>query len=328
MRGAAILAASALLVAAPAAAQQGSGTVVDAPFLLGAPEVEALASPTEVRLGQRFTLVVTAVHAADVVVNLPEPLDLGAGFEAGRKLSSTHPRSDGRKVREWQIELVAWELGELAIPPIQVTFTSAGRAGAVATRPVPVRVVGVLGDTDDPRLLRGPAPPIDLLRRDWRLVVAAGVAAAVVAIVLAALARRRRRAPSIAAARGPRRRLGPAADEALARLAEVEASGLLDRDQKAAYQAMSAVLRAYLGRRFGFSPVDLTTTDLRHRLEDAGLSPAVLGLSSHWLGDCDLVKYANHHATAGEARTALAGARDVVITTAAAVSASSEAASA
>ncbi len=78
------------------------------PLLFGQPEVAAVASPTEVRLGQPITLSVTAVYASGVAVNLPDPLVLGDGFEAGRREVVEKVRSDGRRIKEWQIRVYPW----------------------------------------------------------------------------------------------------------------------------------------------------------------------------------------------------------------------------
>jgi hypothetical protein len=286
-----------------AAAMDAGPTIVDAPFLLGAPDVTATVSPGEVGLGERFTLFITAVYGKGVRVNLPEPLSLGPAFEVRRTDAADRRRGDGRLVREWQIEAVAWELGELAIPPVPVAFTSGGRAAAVETDPVPLRVVSVLGDADA-RLVRGMAPPIDLMRRDWTLAIAAG---GVVGLGAAALAWRRRRGASART----RRALGSAAADALARLDELEASGLVDDDRKRAFIRMSDVVRDFLGRRYGFSPRDQTTADLTRRL-DAALPASASGEVARWLEACDRVKYANHHAEAAEAHAAIAEARALV----------------
>jgi len=309
--------AIALVAAGPAAAtaDDAGPTIVDAPFTLGAPEATARVSPGEVRLGERFTLLVTAVYGGDVRVNLPEPLSLGPAFEVRRSVVADRRRDDGRRVREWQIEVIAWELGDLAVPPVPVTFTSSGRAAAVDTDAVPLRVVAVLGDADA-KVLRGLAPPIEVLRRDWTLAAIAAGLVAVGALGLALWRRRRRSRGQRPAARARRRALGGAAADALGLLDELEASGLLDRDRKAAFVAMSDVMREYLGRRYGFSASDQTTGDLERRLDGVGLPATTRSHATRWLVACDRVKFANHHAAADEARAALAAARALVTATA------------
>ena len=117
-----------VLLLAGSAWAQGSGSAaarIDIPPDVAAPEVTAAASPASVMLGARFTLFVTAVYGNGVEVNLREPTELGPGFEVTRKLGEDKVRSDGRHAREWQLEVIAWELGDLQIPPVAVKI---GRA--------------------------------------------------------------------------------------------------------------------------------------------------------------------------------------------------------
>ena len=140
----------------------GSGVAISLPIDVDAPEVSAAASPSELMLGSRFTLFVTAVYNAGVEVNLPAGLDLGDTFEIKKTTSEDHIRPDGKHSREWQLDVIAWDLGDLRIPGIPVTFTVNGHGGQVMTNSIPLRVNGVLGDADDPKLMRGNAPPVRL----------------------------------------------------------------------------------------------------------------------------------------------------------------------
>ena len=119
----------------------GSGVTID-PLDFGAPEVTAFASPSEVRLGQEITLVVTATYGNNVEVNLPDPLfPAGAPLEVAHRDSVDRVRTDGRHVREWQLRVYPLERGEFDIPPIQVTFQAGGRVATVATNAIPLRVI-------------------------------------------------------------------------------------------------------------------------------------------------------------------------------------------
>jgi len=320
--------------------------------MMGAPEVRAAASPSAVRIGQPIALVITATYGAGVSVNLPDPLVLGDGFEAGRRDTSDRVRSDGRRVREWQVRVYAWEVGDLQIPPVPVTFTAGGHAAVVTTNGVPIRVEAVLGAADDPRP-RAMTSPVSLWRRSWALLIYAGAALALIALVLGWWIRRRRRKRARARARiaaiaapaavhaapvaddgdqhddgephreeapppppfvppapsittRPRRKLDRLAEEAIARLRAIEASGRLDTDRRDAYRDMVDVIRWYLGARYHVDSAELTTRELCEALIFRSADAAAL--TRAWLADCDLVKYANRHASGDEARTILDGA--------------------
>jgi hypothetical protein len=108
MASRALMAMVLLALAAPAAAQDAGPTIVDAPYVLGAPEVSAVASPTAVRLGEPFVLFVTATFGGDVRVNLPEPLALGAASASppttrpARTSSATPPSSAPPSPARWR----------------------------------------------------------------------------------------------------------------------------------------------------------------------------------------------------------------------------------
>jgi hypothetical protein len=274
-----------------------------------------------VSLGAHFTLFVSAAFGPGVEVNLREPLDLGPAFEVRRRLSEDRRGADGRVTREWQVDVTPWELGELRLPPIAVTFTVAGRAGQVETNAVPLKVVGALGDaTDDPSVMRGLAAPAGLSRHDWLWIWLATAAGAVAGVAIAAAwmhRRRNRRTLRLvggAIARPPR--IDMTGERALERLFAVERSGVLDRDgeRKAGYAEMVHVIREYLAARYRIATHDLTSSELLGRL-GALAAPGEVDEIAGWLGGCDLVKYGGWRATPAEAGKALDDARALIVAT-------------
>ena len=299
----------------------GSGPrIIQVPTDLNAPNVNAAASPTEVRLGGKFTVFVTATFNVGVEVNLREPLDLGPAFEVTRRLSEDKPTGDGRTVREWQLEVIAWELGDLKVPPIAVTFTYGGKADQVMTNASNLRVTGVLGDViDDPKTMRGDAAPTDLLSRDWFwLYVAIGsvVGLGLLITLIAYLRSRRRRVALVGGVIAVPRKFDTAGDRALHKLKEIEASGILERDddRKRGYAEMVEVIREYIGSRYRVATLDLTTLELITKIAKLA-SETEQELILRWLERCDIVKYGGLVATALDATKTLEEARALVVTT-------------
>ncbi len=302
-------------------AGSGSARIIQLPTDIAAPQVSAAASPTSVRIGGKFAVFVTATYGEGVEVNLREPIDLGAVFEVTRKVSADKRAADGRRVREWELEVIAWELGDLVMPPIAVTYSAFGRAGQVQTNAIRLKITGVLGEEiDDPKALREHAPPTELWRRDWFwLWVTAAAAAAVallVGLVLWQRSRRRYAVRLVAGAVAAPRRMDLPSERALEKLLEIERSGVLDRDddRKAGYTEMVEVIREYLAARYRVVITDLTTRELLRRLVQA--APAEeCALVETWLERCDIVKYGGLRATRADARTTLDDARALVVTT-------------
>jgi len=275
-----------------------------------APAVSASASSQQVALGQVFYLFVRVVYEPGTQVNLPASLPLGSSFEETERTDTIEKNKDGTLTREYEIALQAFEVGDLVVPPIPVTYALQGRAQEVATQAVPIQVTSTIGEGE--AALKDIRGPVAVERPDYTLIWVAAVFSGAVLLIVAVLMlrgvlrRRRRRV----LARLPEALVRSAPDEALARLAEVEASGALDQpDRKPAYLAMSEIIRAYIGRRWGFSALDLTTEEIRRNLvERPGGGPAADHVCG-WLENSDFVKYARYDASPEEARQALYEAR-------------------
>lgn len=306
------------------ATDAGTGAVyIDPSDLLAAPELSAAASPSEVQLGGRFVLVVTAAYVDGVTVILPASLDFGPSFEERRRTTTDKVRADGKKVREWQVEVLAWDLGEMMLPPVQLSVIRGGQPEIMETNAVPITVVGALGDMVDDVEPRGMAPPISLWRRTWLwVVIAAGVVLAIAVITFLLVRRRgpRRPAPAVVAPLSARisgvfrrPRYGAAAEEALARLEAIDTSGMLARDRKVAYTEMIDIVQGFLGRQLGGNTVDLTTGELREWLAKQDLPGPTRLEVSRWLDEADLVKFGGLAATVEEGRAHIAAARELVI---------------
>lgn len=299
----------------------GSGRLIQLPLDAGAPDINAAASPTVVNLGAHFTLYVTATFGPGVEVNLREPVELGPAFEVRRKLSEDRPSGDGRTTREWQIDVTPWELGDLRIAPIAVTFTVFGHAGQVQTNAVPMKIVGELGDVvDDPKLMRGLALPAGLSTRDWFWIWAVTGLGAIAGVAITALwlggRRGRRTLRLVGGAIARPRRIDMTGERALERLLAIETSCVLERDadRKAGYTEMVEVIREYLGARYRIAIHDLTSSELVRRL--GKLAPhEEVELVAGWLDGCDLVKYGGQRATPAEAGKVLDDARALIVTT-------------
>ena len=243
--------------------------IIQLPTDANAPEVNASASPTSVRLGGRFTVFIEATFVDGVEVNLVEPLELGPSFEVRKKLTEDRPRADGKRTREWQLDVLAWDLGDLRIAPITITYTIGGKVGQVQTNVIKLRVDGVLGDVvDDPKALREMQPPTELVTRDWFwLWVAAGTGGTLVLVLATLWMRSRRRKHTVRLIAGVvavPRRIDMTGERALEALLTIHGSGVLDRDEdrKAGYAQMVDVIRDYLGARYRVATRDLTSSEL------------------------------------------------------------------
>lgn len=260
-----------------------------------------------VQLGRPFFYRMSLTHAQGERVAWPAAEEFGPAFAEVSRRSGERAASAGLVTSELTLELMLFDTAVTEVPGLAVSV--AGSSAPLRSSALPVRVQGLV-DLDDPRL-RPQAPPVEVLVRDTRFLALLGAApVGLLLLAIAYLVWRRREANPARATRRTQPRLPPD-EEALRRLASLETSGLLEQsDLKPAYLRMSEIVRDYMGQRFGFSSLDLTTSEIQSRLQaaDDGKEEWIASVMS-WLTRCDLVKYARSAADREDASEALGLAR-------------------
>jgi hypothetical protein len=300
-----------LVLAKPARAADGGVNATPDP---DAPTVAARVDKAEAHVGDPITLTVTAVGRRTVPVNLPSTIDLGA-FSVLDRREAEQDLGDGRMRREFTLSVAAYEPGNLEIPAVEVTYLGKGGDPRTArTAPLPIKIASLIANEPEPALKDG-APPVRVFEENLLLVYVLGgvVAAALGALITFTVVRRLRARAMVRPGPPPR----PAHEIALERLDRLGAYGFLENaDNRPFYFAVSEVIRDYLGGRFGFDSLELTTDELTAELRRrAGgelgiLIPEIEG----WLSACDLVKFAKISPSAAEARGTLETAIRIVNT--------------
>ncbi len=296
-----------------------AGVEVDAgaPLDPDAPRVGASLDRTEAHVGDRLTLTVSAIARAPMAasVRLPLKLDLGK-FEVLDSSMTDRDLGAGNGARRFTLQIAAYETGELELPPIALEYTDGkGARRTVTTTPIAVQVKSLVGDDQGaaPQPLKGQR---SVMVEDRRIFTAlywagAGAAALIVLLIARAVVRRRRRRPRLAPVVPAR----PPDEVALERLAELRRRGEFGVDGYRPFHfELSEIVRAFLGARFGFDSLELTTTELVEelgRIHNALLDPqrgAILDL----LAASDLVKFAKAGSDDAAARAALDAAEAIV----------------
>jgi len=143
---------------------------------------------------------------------------------------------------------------------------------------------------------------------------------AVGALLLLLVVRRwwRSRKRRVAAELGPVVPSRPPGEVAIERLSEIRARGQLDREGYRPFAFETAeVVRAYLGARYGFDSLELTSTELLDELRQAAPHLAEPGAEVvRFLERTDLIKFAKTGATEAEAIALLDAAQAIVLSTA------------
>jgi len=308
-----LLGASAALCAAAARpATAGDGGAAEAPDP-DAPTVAARVDHAEAHVGDPIHLELVAIGKSAVPVNLPSALELGP-FSLLDRQESEQNLGDGRIKRQFTLTIAAYEPGAKQVPALEVTYLGPrGDVRTARTSPVRVKIGSLIANEPEPAI-KDAAPPVTVMEENlWPAYIAGGLCAAGLGALLTMLIVRRLRARRGERPGPPPR---PAHEVALERLDRLGAYGFLENaDNRPFYFAVSEIIRDYLGGRYGFDSLELTTDELIAELRRQASRELVLGEIQGWLSACDLVKFAKISPSAAEARGALESAIRIVTAT-------------
>ncbi|HET6147163.1 MAG TPA: BatD family protein [Polyangia bacterium] len=278
-----------------------------------APTVTARVDKAEAHVGDAINLTVTAIGRRGVAVNLPSTIALDPFTVLDRK-EAEQDLGDGKLRREFILMIAAYEPGEVEIPPVEVTYLGKrGEVRSARTTPVAIKIASLIANEPEPAL-KDIAPPVAVRQQDLLLAyIAAGLLAAAIGALVTWLVVRRLRGRALHRPGPPPR---PAHEIALEKLDRLGAYGFLENaDNRPFYFAVSEVIREYLGARFGFDSLELTTDELVAQLRRSAGRELIMGEVQGWLSTCDLVKFAKISPSASEARGTLETAILIVSST-------------
>lgn len=319
------LCATVTLCATAASAQVApavAATAVDAPASASATSappvtVEAKLSTTTPTFGDRVELRVTLRHPPHVRVFFPSKPDLRPLLADTRDPGRTESQTVGGMVVETAIvPALAVRTGALKLPAIEVPWTESdasggqGRSGTVTIAPLRLTVKSQFAGDN----LADPAPPPApraLVEENVPLEIGLLVAVmmAVSALATAAALRFYR---DRAARRAPKPPT-PAHTTALARLDELERSDRLQTAEPGSvFAELSEILRQYLGGRYRFLAIDMTSTELLAHLKGVTMRGVQLEEIASFAELSDLVKFAHVPASPDELRKEAQFVRKVV----------------
>jgi hypothetical protein len=277
------------------------------------PEVKARAVPDEVKVGGLVSLEIAVHRRAEDRVHLPAEASFDGLNVQGKDQRASEPR-DGWVNETLVIRLVPFEAREYVIPAQALSVVDPeGHVGEVKTGEVRVRVKSVIANEPEPKLKDDKGPGVKVLEKDYTLLyVLGGLAAAGLVVVLTLLGRwlwGRYRPRPLPPPPPPR----PAEEIALEKLGLLEKSDLLERGLvKEFHVLLSEAMREYLGNRYRFDSLELSTEELVLALRGLSLASPLYNTLLDFLSDTDLVKFAKLEPTDEESRRLLASAFHVV----------------
>lgn len=301
-----------ILLALLAAAPLDAGTVALSAPAADAPTVTARTEKTEAHVGDAVAFTITSIGPRAMPVVLPANLDLDQFSELSRTLEEKD-LGDGKMSRAFNLKIAAYEPGTFDIPSVELTyFGQDGTVKSVRTQPIPFTITSLIANEPEPKL-KDNAAPMPVVQRDYLLVyIAGGLLAAAIGAIIALVVRRRLRNRKPAPPPIPPRPAHEVAMEKLDRLGALLAEG---GDLRPFYFQLSEAIREYLGGRFAFDSLEMTTEELVVRVRRMPLESSRGVVASEiegWLSACDLVKFAKVSPSAEQARGALETAIRIV----------------
>lgn len=304
-----------LAVASPAAAQGASPAVAPtaAPALAlaaaataSAPiQVEAKLSSTEPLFGDKVELRVTLRYPAGYRVFFPAKPDLRPLLVDSREPGkSERLETAGQVVETLVLPALAVRQGSGKTPPIEIPWHKvtdqggAGESGTVKVAPLRFRVKSQFANDTEVRASPLPSPR-PLVEENTPLEVGLLIAAMMLlSAVLTAAGLKVYR--DRAARRAPKPRIPPHVT-ALERLRDLDSSGRLQTaSAREVFAELSEILRQYLGSRYRFAAIDMTTTELLGHLGSVEMRGIVKDDLRSFAELSDLVKFAQLPATPEE----------------------------
>lgn len=266
--------------------------------------------PRQVTIDGRIRVTLELTVPSDRVAALPDLPDRLGRFAVAAQ-SSADTSSDGGALRlRRQYDLEPEGVGDLLVPelviPVRDRTGGSDAVQEIRTDPVSITVTSVVPEGVDYTEPKDIAPPMSLPQPGWPLWVWAAVGLAA-GLLAAALIWRRRRRVQVAARRQPAHLV------ALAQLDHLEEELEAGARIETIYVRLSAILRRYLGWRFGLRALMQTTEEFLGALPGAERALAtyrpVLG---NLLAGFDLVKFARHRPERSDMEAALRRVREFI----------------
>jgi hypothetical protein len=286
----ALLRALALVLALWASAAQADGTR-SLPKELE-PRIQVSVSPQKgLMTGDVITLKLSVRSKPGVDVAVPE--QSFAPFELLDRKASTKT-DKGEQQHEFELSLLALEPGSQTLPGINLRVVGPkGELGDVKTAPQTLQIGSLLAN--EPNAQAKPASqPVVVMQDDYTLAYIGGAIlfAGLVALITLLVSRWLKRRPKVLPPPPPPRPPWELALEKLLALEQTKTQLIAEKRAEEYVDGVSAALREYLGRRYGFDGLESTTDEVLRTLER--IRPHKLSLSSVsiLLEQCDLVKFA------------------------------------
>lgn len=259
------------------------------------PKLRLTVEPPEVAVGELLIWKLEIDRLADQRVHLPSGASFGDleihSREAGETVAAA-----GRVHETLEVRLIGFEPGQRAIPPLKLTVVDEqGRLGELEVEPAVVNIKSLIANEPEPQLQEDTGPGVDVYQEDYRLLYVGMAMLAALAVAGLTLLGRwlwARRKPKPAPPPPPPR---PAEEIAREKLEALKRSDLLEKGEiKQFYILLSEALREYLGNRYGFDSLEMSTEELLGMARRLPVTTDDFHDLRGLLEETDLVKFAKY----------------------------------
>jgi hypothetical protein len=257
------------------------------------PELTLEVKPTEASVGEVIYWRLGIKRRAEDRVHLSGSASFGALEIRAKEINPG--KTQGDWVEEvLEVQLIGFEPSEVTIPSQKLTVVDfEGRMATLKTEESHVVVKSLVANEPEPALKEDQGPGEKVLEKDylllWILAVLIGVGLIVLLTLLGRWLWAKRRPKPEPPPPPPR----PAEEIAYEKLEALRGSDLLAEGLvKEFHVRLSETIREYLGNRYRFDSLELSSEELISALRKISMSKAELDLVLDFLSETDLVKFA------------------------------------
>jgi hypothetical protein len=233
----------------------------------------------------------------DSTLNLTPPMvgaNLGQFDVKDYKVPDKVVLEDGLHEQQLKFIMRTFTTGEYIIPQLPIEYMLPDSTmKIIATEPIKIEIKSLLGDADsvDTLKLRPLKKQVSLARSHTSLILTIAAAAVIVAGLAVYIIIRRRRTKADQEYVDPR----PAWEIAFADLAMLKDKNLPGKGEiKKFYFELSDIFRRFIGKKFDFNAIDLTTEEINGYFEETTLPEAIRLEILEFLEHADLIKFAKY----------------------------------
>lgn len=257
------------------------------------PTLSLEVTPKAVSVGEVVHWKLTVKRRSEDRIHLGSGASFG-GLEIKEKTKAEKVLDGAWTEETLDVSLIGFEAEDVVIPPQKITAVDKdGNLAELMTKEAQVTVKSFIANEPEPALKEDAGLGEEVLEDDYLLLWIMGIIGAAALVALLTLVIRRlwamRRPKSEPPPPPPR----PAEEIALEKLEALKRSSLLAEGEiKEFHVRLSEAIREYLGNRYHFDSLELSSEELITALRRKHLSREELNLVLDFLGETDLVKFA------------------------------------